>query len=410
MTEPLSATDLARAAPARATGVVVVHLDRIAANWRALRDLVAPAECAAVVKADAYGLGAARVIPALAGAGCRTFFVATLDEAIAARALVPSANVLVLDGLVAGSGADMLASGAIPVISSLPQAVEWAGLGDRKSKRLQCALHVDTGLNRLGLSAREVQSLIGDMHLIDRIDVRLVMSHLACADDPNSPKSTQQREVFERLLPMLPSVPLSLAASDGLMLGQPYHYDLVRPGYALYGGQAFRGGRTPVQPAVELHVKVLQVRDVAPGQTVGYGASWSPPSLSRIAVIGAGYADGLFRHLSYANDRVIEPREKTAQAMAARSPSSGGEAGPAFRPVAWVAIRGQFAPIVGRVSMDLVTIDITDIDGDVAPGDSVEAIGPHIPIEVLGASAGTIGYEVLTSLGRRFHRIYTGSA
>ena len=383
MSEPQSADEFTGAAPASATGVVVVHLDRIAANWRALRDLVAPAECAAVVKADAYGLGAARVIPALAAAGCRTFFVATLAEANAARAFAPKANVLVLDGLVAGSAAEMRASGAVPVISSLPQAQEWAALNVAEGKR-PCALHVDTGLNRLGLDAREIHTLAGDMHLLGKLDVRLVMSHLASADDPASPKSAAQRGVLEQLLPVLPSVPVSLAASDGLMLGKDYHYDLVRPGYALYGGQAFGGGRTPVQPVVELHIKVLQVRDVAPGQTVGYSATWSPARASRIAVIAAGYADGLFRHLSRAS-----------------------EANP---PPAQVAIRGQLAPIVGRVSMDLVTVDVTDIEGGVAPGDFVEVIGPHIPIEAIGAAAGTIGYEVLTSLGRRFHRVYTGEA
>ncbi len=383
MSEPQSADEFTGAAPASATGVVVVHLDRIAANWRALRDLVAPAECAAVVKADAYGLGAARVIPALAAAGCRTFFVATLAEANAARAFAPKTNVLVLDGLVAGSAAEMRASGAIPVVSSLSQAQEWAALNVAEGKR-PCALHVDTGLNRLGLDAREIHALAGDMHLLGKLDVRLVMSHLASADDPASPKSAAQRGVLEQLLPVLPSVPVSLAASDGLMLGKDYHYDLVRPGYALYGGQAFGGGRTPVQATVELHVKVLQVRDVAPGQTVGYSATWSPARASRIAVIAAGYADGLFRHLSRAS-----------------------EANP---PPAQVAIRGQLAPIVGRVSMDLVTVDVTDIEGGVAPGDFVEVIGPHIPIEAIGAAAGTIGYEVLTSLGRRFHRVYTGEA
>ncbi len=376
------ATEAAQAIPASATGILRVDLGRIAENWKALAALVAPAHCAAVVKADAYGLGASRVIPALAAAGCRTFFVATLAEAVAARALAPAAAILVLDGLVSGSAPDMLESGAIPVLSSLPEVEAWAALSERRGRRNPCALHVDTGLNRLGLSARDVHALAGDMHALGSLDVRLVMSHLACADDPASPKNAQQREVFDRLLPMLPSVPASLAASDGLMLGAAFHYDLVRPGYALYGGQAFGGGRTPVEAVVELHVKVLQVRDVAPGQTVGYAASWSPTRASRIAVIAAGYADGLFRHLSRGSD--------------------------ATEPSGAVAIRGKIAPIVGRVSMDLVTVDVTDIDGGVEPGELVEVIGPSLPIEALGAAAETIGYEVLTSLGRRFHRVYVG--
>lgn len=365
--------------PAHAAGVVTIDLARIATNWRALADLVRPAECAAVVKADAYGLGAARVIPALAAAGCRTFFVATFDEAIIARGLAPSARILVLDGVLPGAEKAMRAAGVVPVLSSLAEAERWAQLSSSRDESLACALHVDTGLNRLGLPAGEVRALAANSHLLDRLDVLLVMSHLACADDPQSQKNVQQRDIFEGLAPLLPSAPRSLAASDGLMLGAAFHYELVRPGYALYGGQAFLGGAAPVAPAITLHVKILQIRDVAPGQTVGYSATWSPTRAARIAVIAAGYADGLFRHLSRA---------------------TAGEGG-------FVAIRGQLAPIVGRVSMDLITVDVTDIEGPPPqPGDLVEVIGPSITIESLGAAGGTIGYEVLTSLGRRFHRRY----
>lgn len=373
------------AAPATAPGVLTIDLDRIAGNWRQLARLAAGAECAAVVKADAYGTGAHRVIPTLARAGCKTFFVATWNEAEMAHVLAPSATVFMLDGVPPGAASEVAASGAVPVLSSLAEIRAWAALADGSQRRLPAALHVDTGLNRLGLSASEIQTLVADMHLLDRLDVRLVMSHLACADDPGSPRNAIQREVLDRLRPLLPSARISLAASDGLMLGSEYHYDLVRPGYALYGGQAFRGGPTPVSPAVSLDVKVLQVRDVAPGQAVGYSATWQPKRLSRIAVIAAGYADGLFRQLSRA------------------TPSDDGVA------AATLAIRGKPAPIVGRVSMDLVTIDVTDIDGPpVEPGERVEVIGPNVTIEALGAAAGTIGYEVLTSLGRRFHRVYRG--
>lgn len=368
------------AAPAHATGVLTIDLDRISANWRALAALVRPAECGAVVKADAYGLGAARIIPALVKAGCRTFFVATLEEAKAARALAPTATLYMLDGIVAGSAAAVRDAGVIPVLSTLREVTEWAALSSSRTDRLPAALHVDTGLNRLGLSAADIQALVMHVHGLDRLDVTLVMSHLACADEPEHAKNAQQRAVFEQLAPLLPRTARSLAASDGLMLGAAYHYDLVRPGYALYGGQAFGGGLTPVQPAVGLHVKILQVRDVVPGQTVGYSATWSPHELSRIAVIAAGYADGLFRHLS---------RE------------TGGGGG-------FVALSGQLAPIVGRVSMDLITVDVTGITPAPQPGDLVEVLGPSISIEAMGATAGTIGYEVLTSLGRRFHRIYLG--
>lgn len=371
--------DVTSEVPAHATGVLVIDLDRIASNWRALADLVRPAECGAVVKADAYGLGASRVIPALAEAGCRTFFVATLDEAKAARMLAPGATTYMLDGILPGAAEAVRDAAAIPVVSTLAEIAEWSALSASRHDRLPVALHVDTGLNRLGLAATDIQALVRDMHMLDRLDVTLVMSHLACADEPESQKNSQQRAIFERLIPLLPRTARSLAASDGLMLGQAFHYDLVRPGYALYGGQAFGGGPTPVAPSVRLHVKILQVRDVAPGQTVGYSATWSPEGLSRIAIIAAGYADGLFRHLS--------------------SGSKDGRGG-------CVSINGRLAPIVGRVSMDLITVDVTGIEPQPQPGDLVEVIGPNISIEALGAAAGTIGYEVLTSLGRRFHRIY----
>ncbi len=373
--------DVIAQVPAHATGVLVIDLDHVASNWRALAELVRPAECGAVVKADAYGLSAKHVIPALTKVGCRTFFVATLAEAIAARRHAADATVYMLDGILTGSAETVREAGVIPVLSSLPEIAEWAALSTSRKDRLPTALHVDTGLNRLGLSAADIQALVMEVHGLDRLDVTLVMSHLACADEPDAAKNAQQREVFEQLASLLPRTARSLAASDGLMLGRTFHYDLVRPGYALYGGQAFGGGPTPVAPAVELHVKILQVRDVAPGQTVGYSATWTPQQgVARVAVIAAGYADGVFRHLSR---------------------TSGGEGGV-------VAIKGQLAPIVGRVSMDLITVDVTHIEPAPEPGDLIEIIGPNLTIEAMGAAAGTIGYEVLTSLGRRFHRVYLG--
>jgi alanine racemase len=368
--------------PAGATGVVEIDLDALAANWRALADLVTPAACGAVVKANAYGLGADRVVPVLAAAGCRTFFVATPDEALAAHRLAPGCEVFLLDGLLPGSAAAIATQPAIPVLSSLPEVHEWAAAADARGAPLACALHVDTGLNRLGLAAAEVQKLASDMHTLARLDVRLVMSHLACADDPASPKNAQQREVFDRLRPLLPRARASLAASDGLMLGSAYHYDLVRPGYALYGGQAFQGGATPVRPVLRVTTRVLQVRDVAPGSSIGYAATYRPARAARIAVIAAGYADGLGRGASASNE------------------AAGGQ----------VAIHGRRAPIVGRVSMDLVTVDVTDIERErpVARGDEVELVGPHVPLELAGQGMGTIGYEVLTRLATRFARVYRG--
>lgn len=368
--------------PSEATGVITVDLDAVAANWRALAALVAPAECGAVVKADAYGLGAAEVIPALARAGCRTFFVATAAEAGAARQWVPNARLFALDGLVPGSAQILMATDVAPVLSGLEEIGEWTAHARQAGRRLPTALHVDSGLNRLGLSAGDVSILSGERDRIENLDVRLVMSHLACADEPDHPHNGRQRAAFDRQRAALalPSARASLAASDGLMLGAPFHYDLVRPGYALYGGQAFQGGATPVNPVVTVAACILQVRNVEAGESVGYSASWVATRETRVAIVAAGYADGIARGLS-----------------AASHETSGV-----------VMVAGQRAPIVGRVSMDLITVDVTDVSGDVRRGDLVTLIGPGLTIEAMGRAAGTIGYEVLTRLGTRFARRYVG--
>lgn len=366
--------------PPGATGVITVDLDAIADNWRALGALVTPAECGAVVKADAYGLGAIKVIPALVRAGCRTFFVATPDEAEAARRLAPDARLFALDGLLPGAAEIFSANDVAPVLTSLEELSAWQAEATRRGTRLPAGLQIDSGLNRLGLSEPDVHTLAGEPTRLDGIDLRLVMSHLACADDPTHAHNDMQRATFDRLRALLPPTPASLAASDGLMLGAPFHYDLVRPGYALYGGQAFQGGPTPVRPAVTVEARVLQVRTLAPGESVGYSATWRAARPTRLAVISAGYADGIARGLSASTDH------------------QGGI----------VAIHGKAAPIVGRVSMDLVTADVTDIDAEIVPGDLATLVGPGLTIEAMGSAAGTIGYEVLTRLGSRFARHYVG--
>ena len=268
--------------------------------------------------------------------------------------------------------------GVRPVLSTLEDVREWAALARSRARRLPAALHIDSGLNRLGLSDEEITALAADSELARAIEVTLVMSHLACADEPDQAMNAEQLVAFNRRRAMLPDAPASLAASDGLMLGKPFHFKLVRPGYALYGGQAFQGGPTPVKPVVSVKVRVLQVHDVRPGDTVGYSATWKVVEPSRIATIAAGYADGIPRQLS------------------AGSTDRGGEA----------RIGDQVFPIVGRVSMDLITIDITSAVAEVRRGDWVELIGPDLPIERVAKRAGTIGYEILTRLGRRFHRDY----
>lgn len=369
---------MSMSAPAGATGVITVDLGALKSNWQTLAALVGRAECAAVVKADAYGLGADHVIPALKAAGCRTFFVATAEEARQARLLAPSAVIYVLDGLLPDSAPALADIGARPVLSTLDDVRAWAELCRARGRPLAAGLHIDSGLNRLGLPEAEVEAVAADADLLAAFELTLVMSHLACADDPDAAMNTAQHRAFERLRARLPTAPASLSASDGLMLGKPYHFDLVRPGYALYGGQAFQGGSTPVVPVVSLAVRVLQVHDVPLGETVGYSATWRAVQPSRIATIAAGYADGIPRHLS------------------ADSASEGGE----------VKIGGAICPVVGRVSMDLITVDITDAPQPVARGDWAELIAAELPIERVAKRAGTIGYEILTRLGRRFHRVY----
>ena len=367
------------AVPPTATGIVTIDLSAIQDNWRALAARVRPAECGAVVKADAYGLGAERVIPALVRAGCRSFFVATPQEAAQARQLAAAPNIYVLDGLLPGAGDALIEAAAIPVLSDIEAVRDWVALASARKVRLPAALQLDSGLNRLGLGEADVMALAADTELFTWLELKLVMSHLACADDPEDAKNDAQLGAFRQLAARILPAPLSLAASDGLMLGPNFHFDLVRPGYALYGGQAFKGGATPVRPVVRVEARVLQVRDVSDGESVGYSATFRAKGPRRIATIAAGYADGLFRQLS------------------AGDGETGGQ----------VSINGHLAPIAGRVSMDLITVDVTDVPGAPAKrGDLVCLIGRDIPIEAVGAAAGTIGYEVLTSLGRRFHRVY----
>ncbi|MET1045285.1 MAG: alanine racemase [Hyphomicrobium sp.] len=362
-----------------ATGTITVDLGRIAANWRSLADKVAPSRCGAVVKADAYGLGAERIIATLARAGCTAFFVATPDEAEIARRFAPAADVYALDGLVGHAAAAFARLAVKPVLSTLDDIVAWSALCRARGERLPAAIHIDTGLHRLGLPVRDVRRLASEPSMMTGIELDLVMSHLASADNPRDPKNRDQLLAFETLSALFPATQRSLAASDGLMLGPSYHFDLVRPGYALYGGQASQLAPAPVKPAVTVAARILAVSDVAPGETVGYSATWRAKRPSRIATIAAGYADGV-------------PRNASA---------------PDGRPGGHVLISGHLAPIVGRISMDLITVDVTDLpEGAAMPGEFAKLIADSLTIEEAGFAAGTIGYEILTRLGRRFPRLY----
>jgi alanine racemase len=330
----------------------------VAANFAVMRSKAGAA--AAVVKADAYGTGLAGIVPALLGQGCDSFFVARLAEGVALRALAPKARIFVLDGAAVDTIAALTAHTLVPVLSSLAQIAAWT-----KAKGGDAALHVDTGMNRLGVALDEVaQAAFAPV---------LVMSHLACGDDPNSPMNAVQLSRFKAALVQLPPAPASLAASGGVFLGKEYHFDLVRPGIGLYGGHPQPGhGENPMQCAAQLTGTVLQVRELAAGDSVGYGATFHAPRPSTIATIALGYADGVLRSAS-----------NTAS----------------------VIIRGQRAPLVGRVSMDLITLDVTGI-ADVAAGDEAELFGPALSVDEAAAQWGTISYELLTGLSRRVPRIY----
>jgi alanine racemase len=346
-----------------------------------LRELTSRAECAAVVKADAYGLGMAQAAPALARSSCKTFFVATLGEGKALRKLLPNVTIYVFAGLMPGTAEEYRKHNLRPVLNSAEEIREWAAFSANKGERLACAVHIDSGMNRLGLSANEVDEVASLRDLWSAFTLSLVMSHLACADEPKHLKSEAQRNVFDRLRARLPTAPASLANSAGILLGRAYTYDLVRPGIALYGGKPCATGENPFKPVVHLKGRILQVRNAAAGETIGYGATRSLKRASRIAIVSVGYADGFFRSLS----------------------NKDGEEGLA------VYIGAHAAPILGRVSMDLITIDVTDVPERLARrGEWVELIGPNVPAQELAHHAGTIDYEVLTNLGRRAFRRYIG--
>jgi alanine racemase len=363
------------------TAILTIDLGAVAANYRTLCELAAPAECAAVVKADAYGLGMAQIASTLWRIGCKTFFVATLDEGERLRTLLPEAVIYVLGGLMPGTAELYRAHKLRPVLNSADEVREWAAFCAKQGDKLACAVHIDTGMNRLGLSAEEVDQVAAAPELWSALDLALVMSHLACADEPDHPKNEAQRTMFDRLRARLPSAPASFANSPGILLGPAFFYDLVRPGLALYGGQPRRHDDTPFRPVVQLEGRILKVRDASPGESVGYGATRTFREAARLAIVSVGYADGFFRALSLADGET----------------GFAGYVGP------------HAAPIVGRVSMDLVVLDVSHVPEQRAQrGAWVELIGPNVPAHVLAAHAGTIDYEVLTNLGRRALRRYVG--
>jgi alanine racemase len=370
------------AALATATGVLTVDLDAIVANWRKLEKAAVPAECAAVIKADAYGCGVDPVARALAAAGCKTFFVATVEEARAARAAVPSATIYALDGIFQNCGDAFARIDCKPVIGDLNELAEWDVFCRRSGWAGGAAIHIDTGMNRLGLTITEAQGIVPRINAGDH-GITLVMSHLACAEALNHPLNAKQLAAFREIASLFTGVPASLSNSSGIFLSPQFQFDLVRPGAALYGINPTPEADNPMQPVVDLKARIVQIRNVERGDSVGYGGTWTARRPTRLAIVSAGYADGYFR------------------AAGSNDGTRGAE----------VVVAGKRCPIAGRVSMDLMAVDVTDLEKNaVRRGHMATLIGEGITVDELAHHFGTIGYEVLTGLGPRYARVYKGGA
>jgi alanine racemase len=365
----------------RAGAILTIDLGAIAANWRGLRDAGRaqgrPVDCAAVLKADAYGTGATIVGPRLAAEGCRQFFVAHIDEAIALRGVVPEHPIYVLNGLLPGTEPDFVEHGLTPVLNHLGQLNAWRAAAQRYNRPLDAVIHIDTGMHRLGLSPEEAQLLAGERARLRGLRLALLMSHLVVSEEPDNPINGEQLSRFRSFVRSMPGAPASLANSSGIFLGPDYHFDLLRPGAALYGINPLPGRPNPMLPTVTLHARILQVRRIDALQTVGYGAAWRSARPSRVATIALGYADGYFRTLINRTH---------------------------------VHLGGHKVPVIGRISMDLVTVDVTDVpEAESQPGALIEVLGPHLTADDLAEHARTNAYEVMTALGRRYARVHVDS-
>ncbi|MGL6159771.1 alanine racemase [Microbulbifer sp.] len=364
-------------------GLLTVDLQAIGDNYLTLRErLAGGSRCGAVVKADAYGLGMARVAPALYRRGCRDFFVATLVEGQSLRALLPDdADIIVLTGVRSGRELECARAGLVPVLFTPQQLRAWVDSCARAGIRAPCALKVDSGMTRLGMSPAELGQLLAERDLLRAADIQLLLSHLACADEPAHPQNARQLECFRRaggeLKTLCPRVSLSLANSSGIFLGDDYHFDIARPGSALYGVNPVPGSPNPMRAVVELSLPVVQKRYVAEESSVGYGATQKAAAGSWLAVARGGYADGILR-------------------------AQGG------RGCGWACDRRL--PMVGRVSMDSATYDISALNEAQREAlENIEVLNRELTVDEVAGYAGTIGYEILTSLGHRYSRRYLRS-
>jgi alanine racemase len=358
-----------------AGALLSIDLGALRSNYRKFAKMAGKAHCGAAVKGDAYGLGLKPVVKALWAEGCRSFFVARPEEGATLRTILPRATITVLDGLYEGQAAFYRKHNLIPALTTLSQIRNWA----KNGKSAPCTLHVDTGINRAGLQPADWLAFTGNDDLIRKLNIRMVMSHLACGDDDKSPMNQQQLDRFTAIRNAVPHITASFANSPGIFLSRAYHFDEVRPGVGLYGGNPTPYQKNPMKAVVTLAPRILQIRNIQKGDTVGYSATWVAQRPSRIAIIAAGYADGVARKLS-------------------SSPTA---------PPAQVYLGGQRCPIVGRVSMDMMTIDVTDVpERKLAKSSHAELFGKNISVDEAAGWAGTISYELLTHLGKRYARVY----
>ncbi len=354
-----------------------VDLDALAANYRLIAGLAGGAETAPVVKADAYGAGLAPVARRLWAQGARAFFVSRVGEGVALRAAlgpVRPATVWVFDGCPPGAAPALAKAGLTPVLNSFTQIDDWGLHGVSLGRRLSAALHIDTGMNRLGLRPEEARALAVAPDRLRPLELELLVSHLACGGQDGHPMNADQLARFTEICALYPGVPRSLAASGGVFLGSDYHLDQVRPGISLYGGGPFASPDPRLSTVATLIAPILQVRQVVPGETIGYGADFTATQPMRIAIVAAGYADGVLRSAS---------------------------------PGAYGKLDGLACPLVGRISMDLIALDVTDRPY-AQPGADIELIGRNVPLDEVARRAGTISYEVLTRIGARVGRVYSG--
>lgn len=356
--------------------LITIDLDALMANYRSCAKRLQPATCAAVVKADAYGLGIHKIAPALFAAGCRQFFTATHREAITLRAVLPGAEIFVFEGITEGSIEHFCQHDLVPVLHSPAQVIRWAAHACSLGKPLPAVVQIDTGMTRLGLGRPELEEVLKRPADLEQLTIRYVMTHFASADEPGAELAKEQLARFDRLRRLLPPAPTSVGNSAGALLGGKFTGDMVRVGIALYGGNPFAQGEPPFAPVLRIQSKILQFRQIHEPVTVGYGATYTAEAGTRLATVGTGYADGYPWSLS--NKGVA-------------------------------SIGGHRVPVVGRVSMDMVMLDVTSVpEALVQPGCRVDLIGPGISLEEVAQLAGTINYEILTGLGQRARRKFLG--